>query len=96
MKSIIRSFVCITYIVVFFTAPVFAQGLPAASPEDVGMSGERLVRLNAVIVLDEIDEHARSAVPSLEKARRDKQNKYVARVANRALNELLGTNQRVK
>ncbi len=48
------------------------------------------VRLNAAIVLDEIDKHATPAIPALKKALGDRQNKYVVRVANRALNELLG------
>jgi len=48
------------------------------------------VRLNAAIVLDEIDEAARPAIDALRKATRDRKNKYVVRVANRALNELLG------
>ena len=54
------------------------------------------VRLNAAIVLDEIDEKARTTIEALQVARKDKQNKYVARVANRALNELLGTNNTVR
>ena len=54
------------------------------------------VRLNAAIVLDEIDEQARPTIEALQVARKDKQNKYVARVANRALNELLGTNNTVR
>ena len=59
-------------------------------------SPEEWVRLHAAIVLDEIDDKARPAVPALEKARQDRQNKYVARVANRALNELLGTDSTVR
>ncbi len=59
-------------------------------------SPEEWVRLNAAIVLDEIDEAARPAIPELKAALKDKQNKYVVRVANRALNELLGTNNAVK
>jgi uncharacterized sulfatase len=54
-------------------------------------SSEEWVRLNAAIVLDEMDEQARPAIAALKKATRDGQNKYVVRVANRALNELLGT-----
>ena len=49
------------------------------------------MRLNAAIVLDEMDEQARPAVMALKEALKDRQNKYVVRVANRALNELLGT-----
>lgn len=53
------------------------------------------VRLNAAIVLDEIDGQARPAIQDLQAALKDKQNKYVVRVANRALNELLGTSHTV-
>ena len=53
-------------------------------------SSEEWVRLNAAIVLDEMDEQARPAVMALKEALKDRQNKYVVRVANRALNELLG------
>ncbi len=55
-------------------------------------SSEEWVRLNAAIVLDEMDEQARPAIMALKEAAKDRQNKYVVRVANRALNELLGTN----
>ena len=41
-------------------------------------------------------EAAARAIAALEEARKDSQNKYVARVANRALNELLGTDRRVR
>ncbi|MFP6602616.1 MAG: sulfatase-like hydrolase/transferase [Pirellulaceae bacterium] len=54
------------------------------------------VRLNAAIVLDEIDDQARPVIKDLQVALQDKQNKYVVRVANRALNELLGTNNTVR
>jgi len=59
-------------------------------------SKEEWVRLNAAIVLDEIGDRARPAIPALKEALKDKQNKYVVRVANRALNEMLGTNNAVK
>jgi len=58
-------------------------------------SSEEWVRLNAAIVLDEMDEQARPAIMALKKAVADRQNKYVVRVANRALNELLGTHNMV-
>jgi uncharacterized sulfatase len=58
-------------------------------------SSEEWVRLNAAIVLDEMDEQARPAIMALKKAATDRQNKYVVRVANRALNELLGTHNMV-
>ena len=54
-------------------------------------SPEEWVRLNAAIVLDEMDEDARPLISALKEALNDKQNKYVVRVANRALNELEGT-----
>lgn len=51
---------------------------------------EEWVRLNAAIVLDEMGEQARPAIPDLQAVMDDK-NKYVVRVANRALNQLYGT-----
>ncbi|MCH2378754.1 MAG: sulfatase-like hydrolase/transferase [Pedosphaera sp.] len=53
-------------------------------------------RLAAAIVLDEMDEPARPAIPALKKALVNQPNKYIVRVANRALNELLGTNNVVR
>lgn len=58
-------------------------------------SQQQWVRLQAALVLDELDEKARDAVPALQAALKDKQNKYVVRVANRALNDLLGTSNEV-
>jgi len=52
-------------------------------------------RLAAAIVLDEMDDDAKPAVESLKAALVDQPNKYIVRVANRALNELLGTNNQV-
>ncbi|MGI9471567.1 MAG: HEAT repeat domain-containing protein, partial [Rubripirellula sp.] len=52
-------------------------------------------RLAAAIVLDEMDEQAKPAVPALKKALKDQPNKYIIRVANRAVNELEGTNHPV-
>lgn len=52
-------------------------------------------RLNAALVLDEIDEKARPAIADLQSVMNDK-NKYVVRVANRALNQMLGTNNVVR
>ena len=54
------------------------------------------VRLHAATALDELDEAARPAVPALKRALGDMENKYVVRVANRALNELYGTDNRVR
>ena len=56
---------------------------------------EEWVRLNAAIVLDSIGEMARPALPNLKGVMNDK-NKYVVRVANHAINVMLGTNNVVK
>ena len=53
-------------------------------------------RLAAAIVLDEMDGQGRPAIPALKKALINQPNKYIVRVANRALNELLGTNNVVR
>ncbi len=52
-------------------------------------SDQEWERLHAAIVLDEMGEQARPAIPALQQVMNDK-NKYVVRVANRALNQLLG------
>ncbi|BCX47977.1 sulfatase [Haloferula helveola] len=52
-------------------------------------------RLEAAIVLDELDEAARPALPALQKALKDQPNKYIVRVANKAVNDLLGTDHQV-
>ena len=53
-------------------------------------------RLAAAIVLDEMDEEARPALKALQEAVQQRQpNKYIVRVANRAVNDLLGTENRV-
>jgi arylsulfatase A-like enzyme len=59
-------------------------------------SPKEWVRLQAAIALGEIGEAARPVVPELQEALNDTHNKYVARVANRALNKLLGTDNRVR
>ena len=53
-------------------------------------------RLAAAIVLDEMNEQGRPAIPALKKALVNQPNKYIVRVTNRALNELLGTNNVVR
>ena len=53
-------------------------------------------RLHAAIVLDEIGEMARPAEEALKNALSDQPNKYITRVANRALNELNGTSHVVR
>lgn len=57
---------------------------------------DQWTRLSAAIVLDEIDEQARPAIPVLHKALEDTECKYVVRVANRALNQLEGTDRSVR
>lgn len=59
-------------------------------------SEQEWVRLNAAIVIDLIGDIARPVIPALHEALKDKQNKYVVRVANRALNELEGTDRAVR
>lgn len=56
---------------------------------------DQWTRLSAATVLDEIGEQARPAIPALREALKDKQCKYVVRVANRALNQLEATERRV-
>lgn len=52
-------------------------------------------RLEAAIVLDELDEVARPELEALQTALEDQPNKYIVRVANRAVNDLLGTGNKV-
>tara|TARA_B100001250_G_scaffold364275_1_gene344196 strand:+ start:11528 stop:13402 length:1875 start_codon:yes stop_codon:yes gene_type:complete len=53
-------------------------------------------RLQAAIVIDEMEAQARPLIPELKKALNDQPNKYIVRVANRALNDLLNTNYEVR
>lgn len=53
-------------------------------------------RLRAAIVLDESEDQARPLIPELKACLDGQPNKYITRVANRALNELLGTDNKVK
>ncbi len=70
------------------------QALPALKRE---LAGEhQWGRLQAAIVLDEIGEMARPAEEALKEALVDQPNKYITRVANRALNDLNGTNNVVR
>ncbi|MDC0302797.1 HEAT repeat domain-containing protein [bacterium] len=59
-------------------------------------SPEEWSRLHAAIALDEADEQARPALPALQKALKDQPNKYIVRVTNKAINDLLGTTNKVK
>ncbi len=69
------------------------EGLPALSKE---LSGDNeWARLEAAIVLDELDEAARPELEPLQMALKDQPNKYIIRVANKAVNDLLGTENKV-
>lgn len=64
-------------------------------------TGTQWARLHAAIVLDEIDEQARPVIDKMKAGLEyqpgfNSQGKYRVRVINRALNELLGTNRRVR
>lgn len=54
------------------------------------------IRLHAALALDSIGEKARPAIPALKEALNDTENKYVVRVANHPLNQLLGTDNQVR
>ena len=53
-------------------------------------------RLRAAIVLGEAGELARPLISEMKACLADQPNKYITRVANRTLNVLLGTNNKVK
>jgi HEAT repeat protein len=52
-------------------------------------------RLEAAIVLDELEEVARPVLPAMKTGLKDQPNKYVVRVLNKAVNDLEGTANRV-
>ena len=61
------------------------------------LAGEhQWARLRAAIVIDEAGEVARPLIPQLKACLENQPNKYITRVANRTLNVLLGTNNKVK
>ena len=67
---------------------------------DVLANGSQWERLHSIIVLDEMDEMARPVLAEMKDALNYRDNmvargKYTVRVANRAINELLGTENRV-
>jgi uncharacterized sulfatase len=70
-----------------------AEALPVLEAEL--QSNHQWGRLAAAIVLDEMDNEARPALPSLKQALLNQPNKYIVRVANRAINELENTNHQV-
>ncbi|NNE93886.1 MAG: sulfatase-like hydrolase/transferase [Verrucomicrobiales bacterium] len=60
------------------------------------LSGEhQWARLQAAIALDYLEEAAKPVLPQLQGALKKQPNKYIIRVANRAVNDLLGTENRV-
>ena len=60
------------------------------------LSGElQWARLEAAIALDYLDEAARPVIGQLKGALKKQPNKYIIRVANRAVNDLEGTENRV-
>jgi uncharacterized sulfatase len=59
-------------------------------------SDREWVRLHAALALDAAEDAARPAIPQLKGALNDTENKYVVRVANRALNQMLGTDNEVR
>lgn len=69
------------------------QGLPILQREL--QSDHPWGRLAAAIVLDELDEAARPALADLQGALDNQPNKYIVRVANKAVNDLLGTTHQV-
>lgn len=75
------------------------QALPVLIKEMT--TGQQWERLQAAIVLDEIDEQARPVIDQLEQGLSyqkgfNSQGKYRVRVINRALNELRGTKNQVR
>ncbi len=63
--------------------------------EDELKSELEWARLASAIALDELDEAARPVLPALQAALVEQPNKYIVRVANKAVNDLLGTQNRV-
>jgi uncharacterized sulfatase len=66
-----------------------------ASLEEHLRGANEWARLEAVIVLDELDEVARPSLAAIQGCLVDQPNKYITRVANKAVNDLLGTNRSV-
>ncbi|MEO0413536.1 MAG: sulfatase-like hydrolase/transferase, partial [Verrucomicrobiota bacterium] len=66
------------------------QSLPVL--ESVLAGPNEWARLEAAIVLDYLDEAASASLPAMKAALKDQPNKYIIRVANRAVNDLEGTN----
>ena len=69
---------------------LFVYGRPAGALDvlvDALDHESEWVRLRAINALDRLDDKARAAKPALQKATKDK-NKYVVRVAQKALRDL--------
>ena len=74
-----------------------AQALGALDVlEEAATHEEEWVRVFAVTALDQMDATAAPLIPTLQKALDDTNNKYVVRVSNQALNELLDTQNNVR
>lgn len=69
--------------------------LALATLQEHLQNDDEWTRLVAAQVLDEIEDQARPAISALQGVMEDK-NKYVVRVANRALNQMLGTQNVVR
>lgn len=69
------------------------KGLPVLEAELAG--DNQWARLEAAIALDELDETARPSLEALQGGLVDQPNKYIVRVCNKAVNDLLGTSNRV-
>jgi arylsulfatase A-like enzyme len=70
---------------------------PALERLGAELSGDKQwARLQAAIALDYLDEAARPVLPQLQAALKKQPNKYIVRVANRAVNDLLGTENTVR
>ncbi len=50
MEHIMKSFIRVLIVSISLTTIIFAQGLPVASPENVGLSSDRLKRLESVML----------------------------------------------
>ncbi|MDF1751670.1 MAG: sulfatase-like hydrolase/transferase [Verrucomicrobiales bacterium] len=69
------------------------KALPSLAEE---LSGElQWARLEAAIALDYLGEVAKPALPQLKTALKNQPNKYIVRVANKAVNDLEGTQNKV-
>lgn len=62
---------------------------------DAMKGGNEWARLEAAIVLDELDEGARPVLKDLQAGLDKQPNKYIVRVSNKAVNDLLGTDNKV-